>query len=44
MSVLADRGQIQSGLAYVIGKDQYLYSLHEENGFKNMTKITSLAA
>lgn len=44
MSILSDRGQIQSGLAYIIGKDQYLYSLHEESEFKNMTKIVSLAA
>lgn len=43
MSVMADRGQIQSGLAYIIGKDQYIYSLNEESKFKNLTKIVSLA-
>ena len=44
MSIMTDRGQIQSSLAYIIGKDYYIYALHEENKFKNMTKITNIAS
>lgn len=44
MSIMTDRGQTQSSLVYIIGKDYYIYSLNEEARFKNMTKITSIAS
>lgn len=40
--LITDRGHMQSGLAFFIGKDQNLYAVHEEGGFKNKAKIANL--